>query len=92
MPITVIFADGTYDLKEAVVFGPEDSGAEKAPVTYRAEHPGKVILSGGSRVTGWKARGEGVWAAPIEQGRDIYQLFVNGERRQRDRTPNSGYL
>jgi hypothetical protein len=91
-PISVVFADGTYELAEAVVFGPQDSGAKKAPVTYRAEHPGKVILSGGSHVTGWTPKGEGVWAAPIESGRDFYQLFVNGERRQRARTPNSGYL
>ena len=91
-PISVVFADGTYELAEAVVFGPQDSGAEKAPVTYRAEHPGKVIFSGGKRVTGWTLKGEGVWTAPIESGRDFYQLFVNGERRQRARTPNSGYL
>jgi len=39
-PISVVFADGTYELAEAVVFGPQDSGAEKAPFTYRAEHPG----------------------------------------------------
>ena len=28
-PISVVFADGTYELAEAVVFGPQDSGAER---------------------------------------------------------------
>jgi hypothetical protein len=71
-PISVVFADGTYEMSEAVVFGPQDSGSEKAPVTYRAEHPGKVIFSGGKRITGWTRKGTGVSAF-----KDFYQALTH---------------
>lgn len=91
-PITIIFGDGTYELANSVVFGPQDSGSDNAYITYKAENPGKVIFSGGKRVTGWISKGDGVWAAPMKKKVEFYQLFVNGERRQRARTPNNGYL
>ncbi|VGO20656.1 right-handed parallel beta-helix repeat-containing protein [Pontiella sulfatireligans] len=90
--LTVQFADGVYEITEPVIFGPEDSGTAEAPVIYRAEHSGKAMISGGIHVAGWREKEPGVWAASMGNGREFYQLFINGERRQRARTPNRGYL
>ncbi|MDF1754553.1 MAG: right-handed parallel beta-helix repeat-containing protein [Verrucomicrobiales bacterium] len=42
-PVTVVIKPGKYQVRQSIVFGKEDSG-----VTYRAEKPGSVVLSGGS--------------------------------------------
>src|SRR2546430_11948741 len=54
--------------------------------------------SGGRSITGWgKVEGKpGLWQAGIPEVREgkwhFRQLFINGHRKQRARTPNSGYL
>ena len=54
LPITVLIRGGTYRLGKPIVFEPEDSGTPQFPVTYAA-YPGEVpVLSGGTRLTGWK--------------------------------------
>ncbi|MCX7016671.1 MAG: right-handed parallel beta-helix repeat-containing protein [Candidatus Sumerlaeota bacterium] len=93
-PITVCLRGGTYDLKEPLVFAPQDSGSPQAPVIYAA-YPGETpILSGGRAITGWTEGQGGVWSAQVpgvKEGQWYFrQLFVNGRRRQRARTPNEG--
>ena len=68
-PIEVVVRQGTYYLVEPLVFTPEDSGSDQAPITYRAERLGKVILSGGRVVSGWRKVGEGLWSASIPEAR-----------------------
>ncbi|NCO93486.1 MAG: right-handed parallel beta-helix repeat-containing protein [Armatimonadetes bacterium] len=94
--VTVLIRGGVYELAEPLRFGPQDSGAENAPVTYAA-YPGEMpVFSGGSAITGWK-KGEGeLWTAVVPEVKAgnwyFHQLFVNGQRRTRARTPNEGYL
>lgn len=93
-PITVLLRDGVYRQLEPLVFTPEDSGTEAFPVTYAAypgEHP---AISGGVPITGWKQDGH-LWSATVPktvQGKPwrFNQLFVDGQRRTRARTPNRG--
>ena len=70
--LSVYFRAGTYYLPEPVVFGPEDSGAEEAPIVYTS-YPGEhAILSGGSRIEPvWKPYRDGILQtpAPPEIGR-----------------------
>ena len=61
--------------------------------------PGETpILSGGRRITGWKkVEGKpGLWQAEVPAVREgkwhFRQLFINGQRKQRARTPNEGFL
>lgn len=95
-PITVDIRGGRYTLAEPLRLGPNDSGEKDAPITYAA-HPGeKPVLSGGKSIRGWK-KGEGpLWQAEIPEVKSgawyFHELFVNGERRTRARTPNEGYL
>ncbi|MBM3890685.1 MAG: hypothetical protein FJ388_16345, partial [Verrucomicrobia bacterium] len=91
---TVFLRGGTYRITKPIVFAPEDSGTKDSPVVYRAYTGEKPILDGGWRITGFKRAGR-LWTAKSSHHaeRDDYsQLFVNGQRRQRARIPNSGYL
>jgi hypothetical protein len=83
-PVTILLHDGLHVLKETFVLRPEDSG-----VAYAAVHPRKAVVSGGRRITGWKRGEKGVWTAE-SKGPAFRQLFVNGERRIRARSPNEG--
>jgi len=94
--VTVFLREGTYELDEPLVFGPEDSGTEAFSVTYAA-YPGETpVLSGGRKIKDWK-RGEAkIWTAQVPsvkgQRWNFRQLFVNGKRRQRARTPTAGFF
>ncbi len=91
-PVRVIVADGTYRLAEAVVFTAEDSGTEKCPITYEAALGAKPIFTAGRIITGFKEDKDGVWRTHIPEvaaGKWYFeQLFVNGRRAVRARTPN----
>jgi len=96
-PVRVVFRGGTYYLDEPLEFGPEDSGAEKAPVVYAAAAREKVVLSGGRRLEGgrWgEVNGRKAWVVDIPEVKEgqwrFRQLFVNGERRPRTRLPKQG--
>jgi hypothetical protein len=91
--VTVLLADGTYELTEPLVFGPEDGGTTEHAVTYAAAPGAAPVLSGGRRLGGWQ-RGEGeVWTttvAGVGAGTwSFHQLWVDGRRASRARTPNA---
>ncbi len=93
--ILVLIRGGTYQQATTLAFGPQDSGTEKYSITYAAYPGEKVVLSGGRRISGWK-QGEGkVWTAELPEvkaGKWYFrQLFVDGQRAVRARTPNSGW-
>jgi len=98
-PHTIRLAAGVYELTEPLTFDERDSN-----VRYIGEGA-NTILSGGRSLDGWKKEsgvsrpvvlGDEVWYAdlPKENGRDLYseQLFVNGRRATRARTPNNGFF
>lgn len=88
-PVTVHVADGIYYLSETLVFTPSDSGSEKFPVVYQAEHEGGAVLSGGlSLELKWKPFRDGILQATTPAGLSIDQLFLNGVRQQMARYPN----
>ena len=96
-PVTVYVRGGTYTLSEPLVFTAADSGTEKTPISYTAYRGETPLLSGGRQITGWKKTGTGeLWQAEVPGVREgkwySHQLFVNGERRQRARTPNTGFF
>ena len=91
--IVVEIRGGTYPVTETLTFGPEDSGTEKFSITYAASPGEKVVLSGGRKIGGWKKGTNEIWTAEIPEvkaGRWYpRQLFVNGQRAIRARTPNA---
>ena len=52
--ITVELRGGTYELSQPFELTEEDSGAENAPIVYRARQGETVKLVGGREVTGWQ--------------------------------------
>jgi len=90
-PATVVVQPGTYYMTEPLVFGPQDSD-----LAIEGRGRERTTLSGGRPITGWHDAGNGLWQAEIPEVRDgkwyFRQLFVNGERRIRARTPNDGWF
>lgn len=92
--VTVNLNPGVYELNQKLVFTPEDSGiSEEAPVRYMATGGGEMVLSGGSALTlNWEKDADipGVWKAKVElkEGKRFEQLWVNGKRAVRARTPD----
>ena len=91
---TIWIHQGIYRLEQPLVIEPVDSGSVDAPVVYAAFPGEKPILSGGHAITGFKQNGK-LWEAIIPEVRQgqwyFRQLWVNGQRRQRARSPNEGY-
>ncbi len=90
-PVQVRFAAGTYPLAGPVDFGPADSGSTEAPVTYQAEAGARPVLTGGRGVGGWKPGADGVWSTSVPVEWRFEQLWVNGNRATRARSPNQFY-
>ena len=86
----VVVAEGRYQLAKAFVLTPEDSG-----VTYEAAPGAHPIFSGGKVISGFKAGTDGLWVAHVPEVANgswyFDQLFVNGHRAARARTPNKFY-
>lgn len=92
-PITVYVRGGVYELPRTLVFGPEDSGTERAPVVYRAYPNEKPVLSGGSAVNGFAIYKGGILKADMSEqglkGVNFRQLFFEGKRQPLARYPNA---
>jgi hypothetical protein len=87
--LIVSLASGDYLLDEPFVLGTEDSGHNGHVVRYRAEPAASPILNRGRGVTGWRAPPgqQGVFVAPVPDGTDTRQLFVDGRRATRAKGP-----
>jgi hypothetical protein len=97
-PVAICLHGGVYRLEETLVFSPEDSGTRETPITYAALAGQRPILSGGRAIRGWQKDGghPGLWKTVLPDVKAghwyFHQLFVDGQRRTRARTPNRGYL
>jgi len=94
--VRVVVAAGRYELREPLVFGPEDGGSADAPVVYEAAPGARPIVDGG-RVLPPFERGAGeAWRTRLPaRGSDdppVEQLFVGGRRACRARMPNEGWF
>ena len=94
-PLHVRFAGGIYPQAGPVDFSPADSGTAAAPVIYEAAPGATPVLTGGRPVTGWRAGPDGVWSTVIPEVKAgqwwFEQLWINGRRATRARTPNKFY-
>lgn len=93
--VKVAIAAGRYEIGEPLRFEPADGGSKNAPVIYSALPGGKVIISGGRNLTGWKKFKNNIFFADLNTSAtgdtDFSELFVNGERRQCARLPKKGF-
>ncbi len=79
-----VLKGGLHVLKEPLVLGPEHSGS-----TWSAAPGETPVLSAGRPLSGWKVEADGTWTLP-QPGRSFRQLFIDGRRAVRARTPNAG--
>ncbi|MBX3742937.1 MAG: right-handed parallel beta-helix repeat-containing protein [Akkermansiaceae bacterium] len=90
-PVTVVMQAGTYPITEAVALGAADSG-----IHFRNAEGAAVVIDGGRRITGWTKQADGLWRAEVPEVREgkwyFQQLWINGRRATRARTPNKGFL
>lgn len=92
-PARVVFADGIYPLDRAVEFTAEDSGREQAPVIYEAASGAEPRFPGGRRINGWTRGNDGIWTARIADAKWRFeQLWIDGRRATRARSPNNDYF
>ena len=84
--IHILLHEGVYFLPETLVLSPEDSDT-----SWEAAHGEHPIISGGRLISGWKHNSGPVWTADAP-GAYFHQLFVNGDRVMRSRTPKNGFL
>lgn len=98
---------GNYQLHEPLILRPADAGTATSPTLLEAAPGERPVLSGGVPVRGWRraaakvpglpatAPGQ-VWVAdaPLLGGRalDFRQLWVNGRKAIRARSPNDDNL
>ncbi|MBU9726831.1 right-handed parallel beta-helix repeat-containing protein [Diplocloster modestus] len=87
--IIVNVAEGSYALTEGVVFEPQDGGTNGYQIIYQADN-GTPEFRMDTAVTGWSLNTDGIWEAFVPQGLDFRQLYINGEKKVRARTPNTG--
>ena len=102
LPVRIVIAAGRYEVSGPLVLSSEDGGTADAPVRYEAAAGSHPVMSGGRRITGFKPGDEasgtgGLWVATFQTVAGpngtatparFEQLFVNGRRAVRARTPN----
>lgn len=87
--VQVIFKDGVYYLPQTIQFSDGDA-LKGYSITYKAEHEGKAVISGGRKVTlNWKPFRDGIFIASLSSSEKIDQLYINGQRQEMARYPNS---
>jgi hypothetical protein len=92
--VTVLIEGGTYHLAKPLHFTPDDSPkVDGSSVIYKANPQATkaAVLSGGNSITGWQQVGN-LWRAKVPAGWQFRELFVNGQRRPRARTPTTGHF
>ena len=95
--LEIVIGEGRHELNELLLITPAEAGSGK--LVIRGQEGGKTILSGGKAIAGpWKRseRNEAIWETVIPEvleGKWFFrQLFINGERKIRARTPNEGFF
>ncbi|NMC21262.1 MAG: right-handed parallel beta-helix repeat-containing protein, partial [Thermogutta sp.] len=91
--IRVVLEPGVYRLREPILLGPAECPGPGALI-ISTDGPEPAIISGGRPLTGWR-ESEGRWTTQADSStgerRSFRELFVNGRRAIRARTPNEGF-
>ncbi len=77
---------GVHPLGSTLRLGPKDSNLAFVGTD------GKSVLSGGVELKGFKVGKDGIWRLKLDKNLSFDQLWVNGVRAPRARSPNKGYF
>ncbi len=96
VPLEIIAAGGEYFMLQPLSLTTDDSGTPASPLVFKAEPGTKAVFRGGIQVSGFEKVSDTFWRAFIPQVAyyDSYfeQLYVNGRRAVRARSPNDGFF
>ena len=85
----------TINSESRFVFTPEDSGTAEHPIVYQATPGARPVFSGGQPISGFAPQQDGTWTVhlpAVAEGKWYFeQLWVNGRRATRARSPNKFY-
>ena len=94
-PVEIIALEGEYFMLQPLSLTPEDTGTEAVPLVFKAEPGSKVVFRGGVPIEGFEKVNDNLWRSFVPQVAfyDSYfeQLYVNGKRAVRAKTPNEGF-
>lgn len=94
--IEIIALPGEYFMLQPLFLNSEDSGTSESPLVIKSETGGKAIFRGGVQISGFEKVNDKLWRAFVQQVAwyDTYfeQLYVNGRRAARARSPNDGFF
>ena len=82
-PVEICIGPGRYRVTAPIVIGPEDSGLH-----FCGPDDGSAVIDGGVEIGPFVAGADGIWSAKAPKGLLFDQLWVNGRRAVRARTPN----
>ncbi|MGQ1889000.1 right-handed parallel beta-helix repeat-containing protein [Thermophagus sp. OGC60D27] len=93
--IQVIISGGIYYMTEPVVFTDIDSGGDNAPIVFKAAKGEEPVFVGGIAIENWEKVSDNLWKAKVPEvsryGLYFEQLYVDGKRAVRAKSPNSGF-
>lgn len=94
-PLEIIALAGEYFMLQPLELGNEDSGTSLSPLVFKSETDSKARFTAGVRIEGFEKLNDKLWRAFIPNvayyNAYFEQLYVNGRRATRARTPNEGF-
>lgn len=85
--IIVVLRGGRYELSASLTFNQDDSGRNGFSVIWKAFTNETPVFSGGIQVKNWVEDQNSIWKSNVT-GKNFRQLYVDGERSVRARTPD----
>ncbi|MRX65383.1 right-handed parallel beta-helix repeat-containing protein [Maribacter luteus] len=93
--IRVIISGGTYFMNEPLELTGIDSGSDDFPVVFIAANSEEPVFVGGIQIENWEKVTDELWKAKVPEvsryGLYFEQLYVNGNRAVRAKSPNEGF-
>ncbi|KAA9036540.1 right-handed parallel beta-helix repeat-containing protein [Ginsengibacter hankyongi] len=85
--ITIFLNNGDYNLEQPIQINSENGGTSDLQIVFKALSNAHPVVSGGKKIT---LKGTNVLSAVVQNANNIkpYDLYINGERAVRARTPN----
>jgi hypothetical protein len=94
-PFEIIALPGEYFMLQPLSLSVSDGGSSESPLIIKAEPGTKAVFRGGVKLNGFEKVNEKLWRTfvPSVAYNNSYfeQLYINGRRAIRARTPNEGF-
>ena len=90
VPVEIKIAPGTYRLQTPLLLTAEDAGTAQSPLIFKGQGDVAPVFSGGAELPAFEEVSARLWKVHIPAAYGtVQQVFVNGGRAVRARTPNA---